>query len=118
MSSVTIDRDVQSWRWGDPGSESGPVAGVRRRFASRTSGEIVAGMELVVLAIGVGGFAPAVLQWPVAVFVLGVLGVCALRGQYASRITLNVSKDVGTLAAAVAIPLTVLGAFGGFRRHV
>jgi exopolysaccharide biosynthesis polyprenyl glycosylphosphotransferase len=118
MSSVTIGRDVQSWRWGDPGSESGPVAGVRRRFASRTSGEIVAGTDLVVLAVVVAAFAPAVLQWPVAVFVLGVLGVCALRGQYASRITLNVSKDIGTLAAAVAVPLTVIGAFDGFGRQV
>src|SRR5580704_12109855 len=118
MSSVTIGRDVQSWRWGDPGSESGPVAGARRRFATRTSGEIVAGTDLVVLAIVVAAFAPAVLQWPVAVFVLGVLGVCALRGQYASRITLNVSKDVGTLAAAVALPLTVIGAFDGFGRQV
>ena len=118
MSSVTIGRDVQSWRWGDPGSESGPVAGVRRRVASRTSGEIVAGTDLVVLAVVVAAFAPAVLQWPVAVFVLGVLGVCALRGQYASRITLNVSKDIGTLAAAVAVPLTVIGAFDGFGREV
>ena len=118
MSSVTIGRDVHSWRWGDPGSESGSVAGVRRRLASRTSGEIVAGMDLVVLAVVVAAFAPAVLQWPVAVFVFGVLGVCALRGQYASRITLNVSKDVGTLAAAVAVPLTVIGAFDGFGREV
>ena len=72
----------------------------------------------MVLAIAVAAFAPAVLQWPVAVFVLGVLGVCALRGQYASRITLNVSKDIGTLAAAVALPLTVIGAFDGFGRQV
>ena len=118
MSSVTIGRDLQSWRWGQPESEAGPVAGVRRRFAARTSGEVVAGTDLVVLAIAVAAFAPAVLQWPVAVFVLGVLGVCALRGQYASRITLNVSKDVGTLAAAVALPLTVIGAFDGFGRQV
>ena len=27
MSSVTIGRDLQSWRWGDPGSDSGPVRG-------------------------------------------------------------------------------------------
>ncbi len=118
MSSVTIGRDLQSWRWGQPESESGQAAGIRRRFAARTSGEVVAGTDLVVLAIAVVAFAPAVLQWPVAVFVLGVLGVCALRGQYASRITLNVSKDVTTLAAAVAVPLTVIGAFDGFGRQV
>ena len=63
-------------------------------------------------------FAPAVLQWPVAVFVLGVLGVCALRGQYASRITLSVARDLGTVAAAVALPLTVIGAFDGYGRSV
>ncbi len=68
--------------------------------------------------MAVAVFAPAVLQWPVAVFVLGVLGVCALRGQYASRITLSVSKDLGTVAAAVALPLTVIGAFDGFGRQV
>ena len=43
MSSVTIGRDLQSWRWGQPESESGPAAGVRRRFAAHTSGEVVAG---------------------------------------------------------------------------
>ena len=118
MSSVTIGRDLQSWRWGHPEAESGSVAGVRRRLAARTSGEVVAGTDLLFLSIAVAAFAPAVLQWPVAVFVLGVLGVCALRGQYASRITLNVSKDIGTLAAAVAVPLTVIGAFDGFGRQV
>ena len=95
MSSVTIGRDVQSWRWAGRSLSPDRSARARRRFAARTSGEVVAGTDLLVLAVAVAGFAPAVLQWPVAVFVLGVLGVCALRGQYASRITLNVSKDVG-----------------------
>jgi exopolysaccharide biosynthesis polyprenyl glycosylphosphotransferase len=116
MSSVTIGRDLQHWQWAQ--SESGSVARGRRRFAARTSGGVVAGTDLLVLAVGVAVFAPAVLQWPVAVFVLGVLGVCALRGQYASRITLSVSKDLGTVAAAVALPLTVIGAFDGFGRQV
>src|ERR1700677_2597052 len=113
MSSVTIGRELQSWRWGQPESESGPVAGVRRRLAARTSGEVVVGTDLVVLAIAVAACAPAVLQGPVAAFVVGVLGVCALRGKYASRITLNVNKDIGSLEAAVALPLTVIGAFDG-----
>src|SRR5271169_1332994 len=118
MSSVTIGRDVQGWRWGQRETEAGWVVHRRRRFAARTSGQVVAGTDLLVLAVAVAVFAPAVLQWPVAVFVLGVLGVCALRGQYASRITLSVSKDLGTVAAAVALPLTVIGAFDGFGREV
>ena len=77
MSSVTIGRDLQHWQWAQ--SESGSAARGRRRFAARTSGEVVAGTDLLVLAVAVAIFAPAVLQWPVAVFVLGVLGVCALR---------------------------------------
>jgi exopolysaccharide biosynthesis polyprenyl glycosylphosphotransferase len=116
MSSVTIGKDLQHWQWTK--SESGSAARGRRRFAARTSGEVVAGTDLLVLAVAVAVFAPAVLQWPVAVFVLGVLAVCALRGQYASRITLSVSKDLGTVAAAVALPLTVIGAFDGFGRQV
>jgi exopolysaccharide biosynthesis polyprenyl glycosylphosphotransferase len=91
---------------------------MRRRFLARTSGEVVAGTDLLVLAIAVAAFAPAVLQWPTAVFAVGVLAICALRGQYATRITLNVSKDVGTVAAAVAVPLTVIGIFDGFSRQV
>jgi exopolysaccharide biosynthesis polyprenyl glycosylphosphotransferase len=118
MSSVTIGRDLQHWQWTKAESESGSVARVRRRFASRTSGEVVVGTDLLVLALAVALFAPSVLQWPVAVFVLGVLGVCALRGQYASRITLSVTRDVGTVAAAVVVPLTVIGALDGFNREV
>ena len=118
MSSVTIGRDLQHWQWTQAESESGSVARVRRRFASRTSGEVVAGTDLLVLSVAVALFAPSVLQWPVAVFVLGVLGVCALRGQYASRITLSVTRDVSTVAAAVAVPLTVIGALDGFNREV
>ena len=120
MSSVTIGRDLQHWQWGqawspDPGRSRAPAAGSR----ARTSGEVVAGTDLLVLALGRRrALRRRVLQWPVAVFVLGVLAVCALRGQYASRITLSVSKDVGTVAAAVAVPLTVIGAFDGFGRQV
>ena len=116
MSSVTIGKDLQHWQWAQ--SDSGSAARGRRRLAVRTSGEVVAGTDLLVLAVAVAIFAPAVLQWPVAVFVLGVLGVCALRGQYASRITLSVARDLGTVAAAVALPLTVIGAFDGFGRSV
>src|ERR1700683_897280 len=119
MSSVTIGRDLQ-WKWAEAGSESESESSVRtrRRFAARTSGEVVAGTDLVALAVAVAAFAPRMLQWTVAVYVLGVLGICALRGQYASRITLSVSKDVGTLAAAVAAPLAVIGVFDGFGRQM
>ena len=54
MSSVTIGRDLQHWQWAQ--SESGPVARGRRRFAARTSGEVVAGTDLLVLAVAVAVF--------------------------------------------------------------
>jgi exopolysaccharide biosynthesis polyprenyl glycosylphosphotransferase len=85
---------------------------------AHTSGEAVAGTDLLVLAVAVALFAPSVLRWSVAVFVLGVLAVCALRGQYASRITLSVSKDAGPLAVAVAVPLMVIAIFDGFDTQV
>ncbi|MGA2932432.1 MAG: sugar transferase [Acidimicrobiales bacterium] len=85
---------------------------------AHTSGEAVAGTDLLVLAVAVALFAPSVLRWSVAVFVLAVLAVCALRGQYASRITLSVSKDAGTLAVAVTVPLMVIAVFDGFDTQV
>ncbi len=114
MSAVTIGSDMQHWRWAQPKS----AAGSRRRLMAHTSGEAVAGTDLLVLAVAVALFAPSVLRWSVAVFVLAVLAVCALRGQYASRITLSVSKDAGTLAVAVTVPLMVIAVFDGFDTQV
>ena len=117
MSSVTIGRDLR-WKWADPDSEAGSPARTRRRFAARTSGEVVAGVDLVALAVAVVVFAPKMVDWTVAVFVVGVLAICALRGQYASRITFSVSKDVGTVAAAVGVPLALIGVLDGFGREI
>ncbi len=114
MSAVTIGSDMQRWQWAQPES----AAGSRRRLLAHTSGEAVAGTDLLVLAVAVALFAPSVLRWSVAVFVLGVLAVCALRGQYASRITLSVSKDAGPLAVAVSVPLMVIAIFDGFDAQV
>ena len=47
-----------------------------------------------------------------------MLGVCALRGQYASRITLSISKDLGHLALAVTVPLMAIATFDGFDPQV
>lgn len=118
MSSVTLGRDLQRWQWAHPEAESRAAAGTRRRFAARTSGEVVAGTDLMVLTFAAVALAPHVLRWPVAVFVLGVLGVCALRGQYASRITLSISKDLGTLALAVTVPLMAIATLDGFDPQV
>ena len=78
----------------------------------------MAGTDLAVLVIAIVAFAPTVLSWSTAVLIVGVLGICVLRGQYAARITLNVSRDVGTVAAAVAVPLAVIGIFDGYNREV
>jgi exopolysaccharide biosynthesis polyprenyl glycosylphosphotransferase len=114
MSAVTIGSDLQHWQWAKPESAEGS----RRRLIAHTSGQAVAGTDLLVLVVAVVLFAPSVLRWSVAVFVLGVLAVCALRGQYASRITLSVSKDAGTLAVAVTVPLMVIAIFDGFDTQV
>ena len=118
MSSVTLGRDLQRWQWAHPEAESRAATGTRRRLAARTSGEVVAGTDLMVLAFAAVAFAPHVLRWPVAVFVLGVLGVCALRGQYASRITLSITKDLGTMALAVTVPLMAIATLDGFDSRV
>ena len=118
MSSVTLGRDLERWQWARPEAESRATTGGRRRFAARTSGEVVLGTDLMVLAFAAVAFTPHVLRWPVAVFVLGVLGVCALRGQYASRITLSISKDLGTVALAVTVPLMAIATLDGFDPRV
>ena len=115
MSSVTIGRDLHHWQWT---RESEPAAGARRWFGAHTSGEAVAGMDLLVLALAVVLFAPSVLQWSIALFVLGVLAICALRGQYAPRITLSVTRDLGSLALAVTVPLMVIATLDGFDPRV
>ena len=58
MSSVTLGRDLQRWQWAQPEAESRAATGVRRRFAARTSGEVVAGTDLMVLAFAAVAFAP------------------------------------------------------------
>ena len=118
MSSVTLGRDLQRWQWAHPEAESRAATGTRRRFVARTSGEVVAGTDLMVLAFAAVAFTPHVLRWPVAVFVLGVLGVSALRGQYASRITLSITKDLGTVALAVTVPLMAIATLDGFDPQV
>ena len=115
MSSVTIGSDLPQLQWT---RESDAAAGARRRLAAHTSGEAVVGMDLLVLAVAVAIFAPHVLGWPVAVFVLGVLAICAVRGQYATRITLSVSRDLSSLALAVAVPLMVIAALDDFDPQV
>jgi exopolysaccharide biosynthesis polyprenyl glycosylphosphotransferase len=119
MSSITMGRDLQRWQWAQPEAGPGSATRARRRLlAAQTSGEAVAGMDLVVLAPAVVIFAPSVLRWSVAAFVLGVLAICALRGQYASRITLSASRDAGTLAVAVLVPLMVIATLDGFQPQV
>jgi exopolysaccharide biosynthesis polyprenyl glycosylphosphotransferase len=114
MSSVTIGRELQHWPW----AQAESAAPSTRRAAVISSGEAVAITDVLVLALAVALLTTNVLTWSVAVFVGGVLAVCALRGQYASRITMSVSRDAGTVASAVAVPLVVIATFDGFGRQV
>jgi exopolysaccharide biosynthesis polyprenyl glycosylphosphotransferase len=114
MSSVTIGRELQHWPWAQEES----AAPASRRAAAISSGEAVAVTDVLVLALAVALLTTNVLQWSVAIFIGGVVAVCALRGQYASRITMSVSRDAGTVASAVAAPLVVIATFNGFDQRV
>ena len=97
MSSVTIGRDLQHGSGRSRNLKRVRSVAQRAAGSRRTSGEVVAGTDLRGPGDrGRGLRAQVLLVVDGRVFVLGVLAICALRGQYASRITLNVSKDVGT----------------------
>jgi exopolysaccharide biosynthesis polyprenyl glycosylphosphotransferase len=118
--SVVVGKGSDHWRWTqlESGSASGLKAGRRRRVVAFGSGQVVAATDLVVLLSAAVLFAPRTIHWSVAAFVLSVMAVCALRDQYAWRITPRVSRDIGTLIAAVTVPLVVIAALGGFGRPI
>jgi exopolysaccharide biosynthesis polyprenyl glycosylphosphotransferase len=90
----------------------------RRSFVTRASGWVVAATDLLVLVLATAFLAPRDYPWSSVAFAGGVLVICTLRSQYTSRIVLTISRDASTLAAAVAVPLLAVGAFGGFGRQI
>jgi exopolysaccharide biosynthesis polyprenyl glycosylphosphotransferase len=76
---------------------------------------VVAGGDLIALVIVVALFVPHVAQWWVPAFAAGVLVFSALRGNYRTRITMSVARDVGSVVTSVAVPLIFLGLVLGWR---
>lgn len=113
MSSVTVGSGAQGWSWENAASTRESAA--RREFAAASAnGALVAGTDLLVLVLAAVFLAPRTIHWSVAAFAIGVLVVCAARGQYAWSITLSASRDAAALGAAVALPLMAIAVLDGF----
>jgi exopolysaccharide biosynthesis polyprenyl glycosylphosphotransferase len=110
MSSVTISHGDNTWR---PGAEPGRILlggreAVARAPRSFRFGTLVATGDLVALGAVLAWLVPDVLQWWVPVFVLCIVGLFMVRGQYRTRITLSVVRDAGSVVTCVAASLVAL----------
>jgi exopolysaccharide biosynthesis polyprenyl glycosylphosphotransferase len=111
IGAVTLDNGLSPWLHSEAGqqmaAERGAVAAHLRHTASR--GIVVAGGDLIALGVVVALFVPDVSQWWVPAFVAGFLVLSASRGNYRTRITMSLARDVGAVVTAVVVPLVVLG---------
>jgi exopolysaccharide biosynthesis polyprenyl glycosylphosphotransferase len=114
MSSVTISGDAHPRAWTHSGSDSAHAPSVARPRFLTGFGQVLAETDLLVLALAAVIFVPRTLYWSAGAFALGVLAVCALRGQYTWRTSLSVGKDFGTLAIGVTVPLMTIALLDGF----
>lgn len=110
IGAVTLDNDYSPWLpSGSPtqaATENGAIAAHLRHTASR--GVVVAAGDLVALAAVVAVFVSSLVQWWVPVFVGAVVVLSALRGNYRTRITMSVARDVAAVVTSVAVPLVIL----------
>jgi len=65
---------------------------------------VVAGGDLAATSVIVAVFVPHLVQWWVLAFALSVLVLCAVRGNYRTRITMSVARDVSSVVTSVAAP--------------
>jgi exopolysaccharide biosynthesis polyprenyl glycosylphosphotransferase len=109
--TVALDSELNPWISSGVlapiSAEPEAIAAHLRHTASR--GVVVAGGDLIALVIVVALFVPHVAQWWVPAFAAGVLVFSALRGNYRTRITMSVARDVGSVVTSVAVPLIFLG---------
>jgi exopolysaccharide biosynthesis polyprenyl glycosylphosphotransferase len=81
-------------------------------------GQVLAETDLLVIVLAAVILVPRTLYWSAGALALGVLTVCALRGQYRWRTSLSVGKDFGTLALGVTVPLMTIALLEGFGRQM
>jgi exopolysaccharide biosynthesis polyprenyl glycosylphosphotransferase len=111
LAAVAVDDQVSPWFSTEirvpVTAEPEAIAARLRHTASR--GVVVAGGDLFALVIVMALFVPDLAQWWVPAFAAGVLVLSALRGNYRTRITMSVARDVGSVVTSVAVPLVFLG---------
>lgn len=118
MASVTVSGDTHPRVWTHSGSDSA-TAPRTARFSFLTGfGQVLAETDLLVIALAAVIFVPRSLYWSAGALALGVLPVCAMRGQYTWRTSLSVGKDFGTLALGVTVPLMTIALFEGFGKQM
>jgi exopolysaccharide biosynthesis polyprenyl glycosylphosphotransferase len=118
MSSVTISGDAHPRAWTQSESDSAVAPRVGRSGFLTGFGQVLAETDLLVIVLAAVVFVPRTLYWSAGALALGVLTVCALRGQYRWRTSLSVGKDFGTLALGVTVPLMTIALLEGFGRQM
>lgn len=118
MASVTVSRDAHPRAWTQPGAESAAAPREARSRFLTGFGQVLVETDLLVLVLAAVLIAPRSLYWSAGAFALGVLSVCALRGQYAWRTTLSAWRDFGTLGLGITVPLMTIAVLEGFGRQM
>jgi exopolysaccharide biosynthesis polyprenyl glycosylphosphotransferase len=111
IGAVAFDNDFSPWLPRDTSTqaarEKGALGARVRHSVSR--GAVVAGGDLLALAVVAVVVIPNLAQGWVLAFALGTVALCGLRGAYRTRITMSVARDVGAVVTSVAVPLVFLG---------
>jgi exopolysaccharide biosynthesis polyprenyl glycosylphosphotransferase len=107
---MAVGLNFQSWTTSSP-AHGHSVTGRRRwRAPARPEMAVVAFADFAVLAAFVMIVAPLAATWWSYAFVGSVVILLTATGHYRSRITLNVAREVRSVAACTAVPLLVLAA--------
>jgi exopolysaccharide biosynthesis polyprenyl glycosylphosphotransferase len=110
IGAVTLGSEFTPWSPreanGQATADAGAVVARLRHTASR--GSVVAGGDLMALAIVLVWFVPDLRQWWLPAFAAAVLVLSALRGNYQTRITMSVARDIGSVVTSIGVPLVVL----------
>jgi exopolysaccharide biosynthesis polyprenyl glycosylphosphotransferase len=119
IGAATLNDDYSPWlsseELTEAAAEPGVAAARLRHTISR--GVVLAGGDLLALAVVLVLLVPNLFQWWVPAFTAGVLVLSAFRGNYRTRITMSIHKDVGSVVACVTIPLLALAVLAGMDKQ-
>ncbi len=118
MASVAISGEAHPRAWTQPESEPAVAPRVgRTRFLTGFS-HVLVETDLLVLVLAAALFVPRSLYWSAGVLAFGVLSVGAIRGQYAWRTSLSISRDFTTLLVGVTVPFIAIALIEDFGPHM